>query len=263
MAMNLQLNGKVALVCGASKGMGLACAQVLAAEGTKILMVARDPGRLEEAAGKIKADGGEAFPMAGDVADSELPARAVDECCRRWGGLHILVNNAGGPPPGGFLEHSAEVWQSALERNLMSVVRFCQAAAPVMRRQHWGRILSITSTIAKEPSWDMVLSATARAGVSAFTKSIANELAPFNISANVICPGGVLTDRLIGLLRAGAERENRNYDEMLKESQASIPAGRFAQPEEIARVIAFLASDMGGYVNGVSLSVDGALSKSY
>jgi 3-oxoacyl-[acyl-carrier protein] reductase len=147
--------------------------------------------------------------------------------------------------------------------HLFSVVRFCKAVAPSMKSKKWGRIISITSTVAKEPSPAMVLSATTRAGVAAFSKTLAIELAQFNISVNVICPGGVLTDRLVSLLQARAEREKRSYQEILLESQLSIPAQRFAKPEEIADVILFLASEKGGYVNGVSLSVDGALTKAY
>ncbi len=132
-----------------------------------------------------------------------------------------------------------------------------------MKAKNWGRIVSITSTVAKEPSPAMVLSATTRAGVAAFSKALAIELAQLNISVNVICPGGVLTDRLVGLLQARAKREKRAYQDVLLESQGSIPAKRFAKPQEIADVILFLTSESGGYVNGVSLSVDGALTKTY
>jgi 3-oxoacyl-[acyl-carrier protein] reductase len=130
-----------------------------------------------------------------------------------------------------------------------------------MKLNKWGRIISITSTVAKEPSPLMVLSATTRAGVAAFSKSLAIELAPFNISSNVICPGGVLTDRLVDLLQAKAARENRSYQDLLFESQQAIPAKRFAKPEEIAEVILFLASEQGGYINGISLNIDGALTR--
>jgi 3-oxoacyl-[acyl-carrier protein] reductase len=164
---------------------------------------------------------------------------------------------------GSFLEHDGAAWEAAIHINLLSVVRFCKAVTPDMKFKNWGRIISITSTVAKEPSPAMVLSATTRAGVSAFSKTLAIELAQSNISVNVICPGGVLTDRLVGLLQARAEREKRDYQEILLESQASIPAKRFAGPGEIADVILFLASERGGYVNGVSLSVDGALTKAY
>jgi len=261
--MNLGIDGRVAIVCGASKGMGFASAKALAIHGVKVLMVARDPSALEEAAMTIAAEGGVVQAYSGDVSNPELAQLAVGRCNELWGPVDILINNAGGPPMGSFLEHDSKAWDASIQANLLSVVRFCKAVAPSMKSKKWGRIISITSTVAKEPSPAMVLSATTRAGVAAFSKTLAIELAQFNISVNVICPGGVLTDRLVSLLQARAEREKRTYQEILLESQLSIPAQRFAKPEEIADVILFLASEKGGYVNGVSLSVDGALTKAY
>jgi 3-oxoacyl-[acyl-carrier protein] reductase len=132
-----------------------------------------------------------------------------------------------------------------------------------MKENAWGRIVSITSTIAKEPSPAMVLSATLRSGVAAFTKAVSTELAPFNITVNVICPGGVLTDRLTNLVKERAGKENREFAELLKESQDGIPIKRFALPSEIAATVLFLVSEAGGYITGVSLSVDGGLMKSF
>jgi 3-oxoacyl-[acyl-carrier protein] reductase len=261
--MNLGIQNRTAIVTGASKGMGLATARTLAAEGVRVLMVARTAALLEEAGAEVRAEGGVVETLAGDVADIALPVAAIQKCQKLWGSVDILINNAGGPPMGSFLEHDDAAWSAVLQTNLLSVVRFSRAAAALMKAQRWGRIVSITSTVAKEPSPAMVLSATARAGVAAFTKAIAIELAPFNVSANVICPGGVLTDRLVDLLKVRATRENCAYEDLLKDSQASIPAGRFASPREVADLIVFLVSDRGGYVNGVSLSVDGALTKGF
>jgi 3-oxoacyl-[acyl-carrier protein] reductase len=261
--MNLGIEGRVAIVCGASKGMGFCISKALALHGVKVLMIARDPTSLDTAFKEITAEGGVVETLAGDVRNPELAQFAVDRCGVLWGTVDILINNAGGPPLGSFLEHDGMAWEAAIQANLLSVVRFCKAVAPGMKLKTWGRIISITSTVAKEPSPAMVLSATTRAGVSAFSKALAIELAQFNISVNVICPGGVLTDRLMSLLQAKADRENKAYQEVLLESKASIPAHRFAEPNEIADVILFLASDRGGYINGVSLSVDGALTKAY
>jgi 3-oxoacyl-[acyl-carrier protein] reductase len=261
--MNLNLEGRVALVCGASKGMGLACAQALAQHGAKVLMVARDPSALDAAIKTIADTGGLVAGYVGDVQHPDVAQLSVDRCKELWGTVDILVNNAGGPPMGSLLELDTSAWESAIQTNLLSIVRFCKAVAPEMKAKSWGRIVSITSTLAKEPSPAMVLSATTRAGVAAFSKALAIELAEFNISVNVICPGGVLTDRLVSLLHARAEREKRDYKDILLESQGSIPAKRFAHPQEIADVILFLASESGAYVNGVSLSVDGALTRAY
>jgi len=261
--MNLEIKDRVAIVCGASKGMGFACAQALALEGVKVLMIARDKKALHESIQKIELNGGVVAALVGDVSDPELPMSAVSKCEELWGGVDILINNAGGPPLGSFEEQDAQSWNLAINTNLMSVVHFSRAVAPNMKTKKWGRIINITSTVAKEPSPLMVLSATTRAGVSAFSKAIAIELAPFNITSNVICPGGVLTDRLVDLFKAKAIREKKSYENILLESQQSIPAKRFANPEEIADVILFLASERGGYVNGVSLSVDGALTRCF
>jgi 3-oxoacyl-[acyl-carrier protein] reductase len=259
--VNLNLEGRVALVCGASKGMGFATAQALALQGAKVLLVARNSSALNAATQTIAATGGVVAAHVGDVRHPDLAQIATDRCEELWGPVDILVNNAGGPPMGSFLEHDATAWESAIQTNLLSVVRFCKAVVPGMKAKNWGRIISITSTVAKEPSPAMVLSATTRSGVATFSKALAIELAQFNISVNVICPGGVLTDRLVSLLQVRAAREKRDYGHLLLESQESIPAKRFATPQEIADVIVFLASESGSYVNGVSLSVDGALTK--
>lgn len=261
--MDLGLKDKVAIVTGSSKGMGLAITKAYLKEGVKVMMVARNEQALQNLADDFRRDGGIVDFVAGDVADRELANKVVNKAKELWGTVDILINNAGGPPMGNFLEHNPAVWEAAIQTNLMSVIRFCQAAVPLMVNNKWGRIISITSTAAKEPAPVMVLSSTTRAGVGAFTKAISTELASFNISANVICPGGVLTERLSSLISARAERENRNYDELLTESQISIPAKRFADPSEIADTILFLTSEKGGYITGVSLAVDGGLLKSY
>ncbi len=261
--MDLGIKNKVAIVTGSSKGMGLAITKAYLAEGVKVMMVARDGSALKAHVESFRKENRVVDYVAGDVADPALAKQIVDKTIELWGEVHILINNAGGPPMGGFLEHSVSIWESSVQTNLMSVIRFCQAVTPFMKKNKWGRIISITSTTAKEPSPVMVLSSTVRAGVGAFTKAISTELAPFNISANVICPGGVLTERLESLIHARSERESRNYQELLQESQLTIPARRFADPSEIADAILFLTSEKGGYINGVSLAVDGGLLKSY
>ena len=261
--MDFGLKDKVAIVTGASKGMGLAISKAYISEGVKVMMVSRDETLLQNHAVAFRKEGGIVDFVAGDVSDPDLAAKVVNKVKDLWGRADILINNAGGPPMGTFMEHNANVWEAAMQTNLMSVVRFCQAFAPLMISNKWGRIISITSTAAKEPAPVMVLSSTARAGVGAFTKAISTELAQYNISANVICPGGVLTERLESLILARGERENRSYDELLNESQMSIPAKRFASPAEIADTILFLTSERGGYITGVSLAVDGGLLKSF
>jgi 3-oxoacyl-[acyl-carrier protein] reductase len=261
--MNLKIQGKVALVTGASKGIGLAIVYGLISEGVSVLLIARNKEVLDKVVFKLKEVGGDVEGMLGDVSQPDLADLAISFALKKWGRIDILVNNASGPPMGSFLEHSSIDWESAIQTNLLSVIRFTKAVSFVMRNNNWGRIVSISSTIAKEPSPAMVLSATTRAGLAAFSKAISTELAPFNITVNVICPGGVLTDRLNSLIKTRSERENKEISEILNESQESIPMKRFATPEEIANSVLFLVSESGGYITGVSLAVDGGLLKSY
>lgn len=260
--MELELKGKVAVVTGASKGMGRAIAAGLAAEGARVCIVARDAGILGAAAEAIRAEtSADVLAIPGDVSDPELAQMIVERTTGKWGRLDIVVNNAGGPPPGAFLEHSESAWQQALNANFLSAVRLTKAAVPHMKTKRWGRIVSITSTVAREPTPEMVLSASARAALLAFSKAIAIELAQHNITVNTICPGSVLTGRAESLLQRVAEKEKKSYADVLARSQAGIPIRRFATPKEIADVAVFLASERGSYVTGAALTVDGGLTK--
>jgi 3-oxoacyl-[acyl-carrier protein] reductase len=261
--MNLELKDKVAIVTGASKGMGLSVCEAMLKEGVKVMMVSRNGKLLKKLVEKYSAQKFEIDFCTGDVSSPDLHKKVIEKTLNRWGTIHILVNNAGGPPMGSFLEQNDSSWEGAFQTNLMSVIRFSKAVTPHMKKNKWGRIVSITSSLAIEPSPGMVLSSTIRAGVSSFTKAISSELATHNITVNVICPGGVLTERLKKLVEDSSIRENRDYNEILKESQASIPANRFASPNEIADTILFLTSEKGSYITGVSLAVDGGLMKSF
>ena len=258
-----QSRSKVAVVTGASKGIGNAIAFALAQEGRRVCMVARVKATLDAAAEEVRTlVGGEVLTVPGDVSDPALPELVVRTVAERWGDIDILVNNTGGPPPGTFLDHPEALWVRTIEQNFLSVVRFSRAVAPAMKHNRWGRIISVSSTIAKEPTPGMVLSASSRAAVSAFTKAISSELAPFNITVNTVCPGGVQTERVQELMTITAEHENKSRDDILRRSVSLIPVGRFADPAEIADVVVFLASQRASYVTGVSLMVDGGLTKS-
>lgn len=261
--MNYNLTGKVAVITGGSKGMGFAIADLLSKEGVIIVLVARNVENLQLAAKKLKNNGAEVDFIVGDVSDIEIPELVINRTLKKYGRVDILINNASGPPLGNFLEQDESNWKSAIDTNLLSAIRFCKAVVPSMKKNSWGRIISITSTLAKEPTSNMVLSSTVRAGLSAFTKSIASELAEFNITVNNICPGGVFTDRLKDLIQQRSKKEGKNYNDLIIESQNGIPMKRFAAPEEIAQTVLFMASDGGGYITGVSLVVDGGLTKSY
>ena len=261
--MNLKLKEKVAIVTGASKGMGNSVCQELLKAGVKVMMVSRNEDELKKLKRNFIKQNFEADYFAGDVASPTLHKIVIEKTIKRWKTVDILVNNAGGPPMGSFLEQDDNSWQAAFQTNLMSVIRFTKAVTPYMKKNKWGRIVSITSSLAIEPSALMVLSSTVRAGVGAFTKAISSELASDNVTVNVICPGGVLTDRLKNLILESSKRGEKTYEQILNESLKEIPARRFASPKEIAETILFLVSDKGSYLTGVSLPVDGGLLKSY
>lgn len=261
--MDLELKNKVAIVTGASKGMGLATVKRLIDEGVKVMMVARNESRLNALKNEFESLGKKIKIFVADVADKGVAEKVVEETIKDWGKIDILINNAGGPPMGSFLDFDDKNWLDAINTNLLSCIYFSKAVVPHMKKHKWGRIVSITSTLAKEPAPVMVLSSTVRAGVGAFTKSISLELAADNITANVICPGGVLTDRLIELIEVRSKNENEPYEKLLAQSEQGIPAKRFADPVEIADSILFLVSEKGSYINGVSLAVDGSLLKSF
>ena len=254
---------KVAIVTGASKGIGKAIALGFAKEGYNVCIVSRDENRLKTVSKEISDETGqEVIYYSADVSDANVPDIVIDFVIKNFNKIDILVNNAGGPPAGSFLSQDDESWMFAINQNLLSTIRFTKSVVPYMKKQNQGRIINISSTVAKEPSAMMVLSATTRAGVSAFSKSISQELAPFDITVNTICPGGVLTERLKSLVEDASIKSGLSYEEQLKKSLEIIPMNRFAEPEEIANVACFLAGDKSSYVTGTSIMVDGALTKS-
>ena len=261
--MNLDLTDRVAIVTGASKGIGKAITMSLAEHGARVCLVSRSESALQSAVDEVRAVAKhDPIYHVGNVADAGCAESVVERVRAKYSRVDILVNNAGGPPPGSFLDHSEETWESALRQNLLSVVRFSKAVAPIMIDQKWGRILNITSTIAKEPSAAMVLSATARAGVSAFAKAIAGELAPHGITVNTLAPGGVTTDRLVSLLEEQSKSQDISFEQAMSRAVATVPIGRFATPAEFATVAVFLASEAGAYVTGTTIMVDGGLTRS-
>ena len=255
---------KIAIVCGASKGMGLAIVENLASNGINVMMIARTEEKLQLESKKINQNGGKTAYLAGDLSDKNLPEKTIDAVLEEWGEYpDILVNNTGGPKPGKIIDFEDEDWDFAYQLCLMSFVRFTKTVIPHMEKKKWGRIINITSTVAKEPSSSMVLSASFRAGISALTKAISSDLAPNNITINTICPGGVLTERLYSLIEQQSKKTNIPVDELIKENQKKIPIDRFADPAEIANVVEFLASEKSSYLTGTSIDVDGGLTKSY
>lgn len=256
--MELGLRGRVAVVMGASTGLGRAVALELAREGARVAMVARDGARLTRAAEEIAAEtGAETLPIAADVTDPDAAERVVAEAVRRWGTVHVAMANAGGPPSTTFETTTVEQVVQALELNLLSAVRLAKAAVPHMKEQRWGRFVALTSASVKQPMPGLLLSNTARPGVVGLVKTMATELAPFGITCNVVAPGFFRTGRAEELARKRAENEGRPVGEVARDTAARIPARRMGEPEELAVLVAFLASERAGYLTGATIQVDG------
>jgi 3-oxoacyl-[acyl-carrier protein] reductase len=252
--VNLGLEDKVALICGASRGLGRAVAEELAAEGASVAVCSRDEERLAAAAAEI---GPGILAVAADLAVPGEPTRAVEAVLERFGRLDVLVANTGGPPAGTHDTLSLEDWDQATTLLLRSAVELTAAALPSMKERGWGRILAVTSVAVKQPVDNLMLSNSLRAAVTGFAATLAREVAKDGITVNTILPGYTATERVAELNEANARREGVDADEIQARLEASIPLGRLAEPREFAALAAFLASERAGYITGGAFAVDG------
>lgn len=244
--MDLGLEGRTAVVAGASAGLGYACAAALAKEGARVVIGSRSADRIEAAAERL---GHGAVPLVVDLDSRAAGVDFVERATRELGsGPDVLVLNTGGPPAGNFETTEPEAYLPALRQNLLSAVGMCNTAVPAMRSRGWGRIIAITSIAVKQPIPNLILSNTARAGLTGFLKTLASEVAPHGITVNSVLPGAHATDRLF--------RNSGN-----RTAYPEIPVGRPGTPEHFGAVVAFLASGFADFVTGAAVPIDGGASR--
>ncbi|MBU3689952.1 MAG: short-chain dehydrogenase [Acidimicrobiales bacterium mtb01] len=242
--MDLGISGRRALVTGASSGLGLSTACALAADGVQVVIAARSREKLDRALTTFPA-GSVVHAVVADVSDLAQVDAVVAKANELVGGIDILVANAGGPPPGNFASTPVESYDAALRLNLVSTVAMCKAVVPAMQKQKWGRVLAITSSSVREPIDRLILSNTARAGLTGFLKTLAREVAGDGITVNSLQPGLHATDRLSSIYG--------DLDAVAK----TVPAGRLGDPDDFGHVAAFVCSEHAKFVTGVAIPLDG------
>lgn len=262
--MDLGLQGRVAFIAGSSSGLGYAAARELALEGCRVALCSRSQARITAAAEAIANESmmpaACVLPIVCDVTDEEQIRSAISQTVDHFGGLHILITNAGGPSSGKLEDFDADQWKAALELNLMSTINLCRHALPALRdaaQSGLARILMITSVSAKQPIPNLYLSNTARAGVQGFAKSLSEDLGSEGITVNTLLPGYTMTERLEELVEDKHARTGQTQIEIKSEWAAANALKRLGQPEEFAAAVAFLASARASYITGVALPVDG------
>ncbi len=259
--MDLGLHGIPCAVAGASRGLGYAVALELAREGARVAICSRNQSSIEEAAERIRGEtSSEILPVAADVSSSAEAKRFVDDAVEAFGGLQVIVTNAGGPQPGLPDSFEEADWRKALELNFFSSVSLATAALSHLRKESWGRIVMITSSVVKQPDPNLSLSSAARSAVTAFAKTLATTVAKDGITVNCVMPGQIATDRLSSIAGAppGAPADHPAFSEMA----AQIPVGRVGEPFEFAAAVAFLCSKRASFINGVALQIDGGFIRS-
>lgn len=254
--MNLDLTGKKAIVCGSTQGIGRAAAVELASLGSALTLVARDESSLEEVRGSLPGNAAHDTVCADFDERGDLQRKIVAHV-EENGPFHILVNNSGGPPPGEIATADSEAFLKAFSRHLLCNQIMAQAVLPGMKSEKYGRIINIISTSVKQPIPNLGVSNTTRGAVASWAKTLSREVAPFGITVNNILPGTTNTGRLFSLFQEMADKRDVSSDVIANEWKSEIPAGRIAEPKEIACAIAFLASPAAAYINGINLPIDG------
>lgn len=255
--MDFGLKGKVALVTAASGGLGAAIAAELAAEGAHVAITGTNRDKLEATAGAIRAQGGIVLPLVWDLGDLTRIEPAFAEIEATFGPVDILVNNTGGPPPSPATGQTLEIWRKHFDSMVLSVIAITDRALPGMKEKGWGRVITCTSSGVIAPIPNLGISNTLRASLVGWSKTLSREVAREGITANILAPGRILTDRVRSIDANQAKREGRSPEEVAAASAAAIPMGRYGAPEEFAAAAAFLASTRAAYITGSTIRVDG------
>jgi 3-oxoacyl-[acyl-carrier protein] reductase len=262
--MDLGIKNKISLVTASSKGLGKVAAKSLAAEGARVVICARDIEKLKKTSDEIFSITGykplyKQADLTKDADIIELVKFVINEC----GTIHILVTNSGGPPAGYFHELNDAQWKEGFESTILSVVRLIRESIPYMQKQKWGRIINITSVTVRQPIENLLLSNSLRLGVVGLAKTLSNEYAKDNILINNVCPGYMKTDRIIELAEKQSIEKNISTDEILNSYGVSTSIGRIGNPDELASLITFLASEKASYITGTTIPVDGGRYQGY
>lgn len=261
--MDLELQNKVAIVGGASKGLGRACAEVLAQEGVKLVMCSRTQADLEQAAQEIRRrTDADVFVFAGDLEQYDTIRKLVAVAIERFGRLDVLVNNSGGPPLARSHDATEEQWATAVQRSLLFFARMSREAIPHLKRQGGGRIINILASTVYQPIANLALSGATRMGVVAFAKSLADEVGRDGILVNNVCPGSLSSERMLANVTARAKELGISVEEALAQRAEETAVGRIGEPRELANLVAFLASGKSSYITGTTIRVDGGLVRS-
>jgi 3-oxoacyl-[acyl-carrier protein] reductase len=260
--MDLGIKGRVAMVAAASKGLGRAIAEALAHEGCRLSICSRSTDNLDQARWAIEEAGSEALAVKCDLTSPSELERWVEATTAMYEKVDILVTNSGGPPAARFMQLGEEQWRAGVEGTLMNVVRLCKLVIPDMQKRRWGRIVNITSLVAKQPLDLLTISSTLRAGLSGLTKTLADQVAKDGLTVNAVLPGHILTDRQRELNEIRSREQNISVEDYASRVEQSIPMGRFGTPPEIGDAVAFLCSERASYITGVSLQVDGGIIRS-
>lgn len=257
--MDLGLNGKVALVHGAGGGLGGAMAKALAAEGARVAVAGRTLANVERTVAAITEGGGTALALQWDLADLSVIEDQFKAIEDKLGAVDVLVNNTGGPPPTTAAGQSPDLWAKSFQQMVLSVIAITDRALPGMRARKWGRVITSTSSGVVSPIPNLGISNALRLSLVGWSKTLAREVARDGITANIVLPGRVATDRITFLDEQKAKREGRTVEEVAAESNAAIPMGRYGDPSEYGDVVAFLASTRASYLTGSVIRVDGGL----